>query len=71
MSGNYATWYLVEMNGSLAGGSHFRTCKTPKERDEYVAELCDKIACAEIPNSDRPKITIRIDRHVVPSGPLM
>lgn len=69
MSKNYVTWYLVEMNGAMS--SHFHVCKTPKERDEYVSELCDKIANDQIPNCDRPMITIRIDRHAKPNGPLM
>ena len=68
MSGNYVTWYLVEMRGAMAGGSHFKVCKTPKERDEYVAELCDKIAEDQIPNCDRPRIDIRIDRHARSNG---
>lgn len=68
---SYVTWYLVEMNGAMAGGSHFKTCKTEKERDEYVAELCREIAEMQIPNCDRPKITIRIDRHAKHNGPLM
>lgn len=71
MSGNYATWYLVEMNGAMAGGSHFKICKTETDRDEYIKELCKKIADMQIPNSDRPKITIRIDCHARPNGPMI
>ena len=69
MSANYATWYMVEMYG--VSPSHRKICKTPKERDAYVAELSDRIAEMQIPNSDRPMISVRIDRHVVPSGPIM
>ena len=71
MSGNYVTWYLVEMRGAMAGGSHFKICKNEKERDEYISALCKKIADMQIPNSDRPMINIRIDRHSRPNGPLM
>ena len=70
-SANYVTWYLVEMCGAMAGGSHFHVCKTPQERDDYVSALCEKIADMRIPNCDRPRIDIRIDRHEVPNGPLM
>lgn len=70
MSGNYVTWYLVEMRGAMAGGSHFHVCKSPKERDDYVSALLEKIADMQIPNSDRPMITIRVDRHAVPNGPI-
>ena len=67
-SANYVTWYLVEMYG--VSPSHFKICKTPKERDAYITELSDRIAEMQIPNSDRPMISVRIDRHVVPSGPI-
>ena len=55
-SANYTTWYIVD----TTSGKDFKICHTPEERDEYVAELCDKY------ESDpyRPMITIRIDRHV-------
>ena len=65
---SYATWYLVEMNGAMAGGSHYKVCKTEAERDEYISALCKEIAEMQIPNSDRPKITVRIDRHATPNG---
>ena len=68
---NYATWYLVDVQGIASDGSHFKVCKTETDRDEYITELCRKIADMQIPNSDRPKITIRVDRHVRPNGPLM
>ena len=71
MSGNYVTWYLVEMRGAMAGGSHFHICKTEKERDEYVSALLQKIADMQIPNCDRPMITIRVDRHARPNGPMV
>ena len=66
MSANYATWYLVETSDS----SHMKICKTEKERDEYIAKLCEMISQMQIPNGERPRITIRIDRHVRPSGPI-
>ena len=70
-SANYTTWYLVSMNGAMAGGSHFKICKTEKERDEYVAQLCEKIVNNQVPNCDRPSIVIRVDHHERPCGGLI
>lgn len=70
-SANYATWYLVDVSGIASDGSHFKVCKTESERDAYIAELCEMFANMPVPNSDRPKINIRVDRHVRPNGPLM
>ena len=70
-SANYATYYLVEMNGAMAGGSNFTICKSEAERDACISAMCREIADMQCVNSDRPKITIRVDRHVRPNGPLM
>ena len=64
---NYVTWYLV----GLSNGTHFRICKTSKERDKYIAELSDVLADMQVVNSARPYIIIRIDRHAKPTGPIM
>ena len=71
MSLNYTTWFHVELKNVFAESSHYKLCKTEKERDEYVAELCKMIEEMQVINSERPKITIWIDRHVKPNGPLM
>lgn len=66
-SGNYATWYLVKRSDDL----DTKICKTETDRDECISAMCREIADMQRVNSDRPKITIRVDRHVRPNGPLM
>lgn len=66
-SANYATWYLVNKSDEL----DTKICKSEAERDECISAMCRKIADMQCVNSDRPKITIRVDRHVRPNGPLM
>ena len=64
---NYATWYLVKKSDEL----DTQICKTETDRDECISAMCRKIADMQCVNSDRPTITIRVDRHSRPNGPLM
>ena len=66
-SRNYATWYLVERSDDR----DMKICKSETERDACISAMCKEIADMQCVNSDRPKITIRVDRHVRPNGPLM
>ena len=67
MSRNYVTWYLVETFSRCGGIADTRICHKEKERDAWIAEMCEKYERA----MDKPVLQIRIDRHAVPNGPLM